>query len=103
MTVEVAFIRPAALGPGSSQVIGDVRATEAVSVPGTTTATVGVGELVMITNNESTAQRIAWGSTANADATVKTAATTAGISVPAGQQMPIAPPEGVKINVKAIA
>lgn len=102
MTVVVSFIRQAARGLEASGV-GDVRVRENVTIPGTTTATLEAGELVLIGNAETSMVAVAFGTTPDAAATAKTAATSAGMPVAAGAlSYPIIPAVGDKINVKAV-
>jgi hypothetical protein len=102
LTVVVSFIRQAARGLEASGV-GKVRVRENITVPGTTTATLQDGELVLIGNNEASMVAAAFGTTPDADALVSTTATSAGMPVPAGAvAYPIIPAVGDKINIKAV-
>lgn len=102
MTVVVSFIRQAARGSEASGV-GKVRVRENITIPGTTTATVQDGELVIVGNAESSMVAVAFGTTPDAAALASTSATSAGMPVPAGQMgFPIIPTTGDKINVKAV-
>lgn len=103
MTVVVSFIRQAARGSEASGV-GDVRVREDITVPGTTTATLQAGELVLIGNAETSMVAIAFGTAPDAAALAKTTATSAGMAVAAGAvSYPVIPAVGDKINVKAVS
>lgn len=104
MTCYVMFLRPQGIGSINAPGVGYVRAKEAVTVPGTTTNTVRKDEAVVIYNGESGAVMVAHGTTPDAAATVSTGLTSAGFTVPAGQNsIGIRPREGETINIKALA
>lgn len=104
MAVIVSFIRPKGVGSVNAPGIGSVRIREDITVPGTTTATVEDGEIVIIGNNEATMVAVAHGTTPNAAATASTTATSAGYPVAAGAVSdPFVPDTGAKINIKAIS
>lgn len=103
MTVQVVFFRPQGIGSAHAPGVAGIRVREAVTIPGTTTATVRDGESVVVYNGETGAVFAAHGLTPNATATAATAATTAGFPIPAGQNSPpIQAATGAKINVKAV-
>lgn len=104
MSVVVSFIKPAGIGgvyaaPG----IGQCRVRETITVPGTTTAAVEAGEMVVIANGESSIVLAAHGKTPDAAAAAQDANTSAGYPVPAGLMVPVVASAGDKINIKAIA
>lgn len=103
MAVVVSFMTPGAIGSISAPGIGQVRAMEVVTVPGTTTATVREGEVVMIGNAEATMILAAHGTTPDGQAVASTPATSAGYPIPAGGLWPVVPRAGDKINIKPIA
>lgn len=103
MAVQVIFFTPRGIGSAHAPGVGEIRAREAVSIPGSTTATVQSGEAVVVLNEESAAVLVAHGTTPDATATASTAATSAGYPVPAGQvSPPILAATGAKINVKDV-
>lgn len=102
MAVIVSFFKPSGIGSAGAPTIGGCRVMESITVPGTTTATVQDGELVVIGNGESSMVLAAHGTTPDAQATAETSATTAGYPVGAGQLFPTAPKVGDKINIKAL-
>lgn len=99
MAVIVSYVRTGGLG--LAQAIVDARLTESVSVPGTTAGAAGADEAALIVNNESDPVKVAWGSTPDAAATSRTDATSAYVSIPAGQSVVVRPKSGDKINVKS--
>lgn len=101
MAAYVSFLAPQSKEAASGA--RAVRVRESLAVPGTTTATVVEnGEMVIVVNGEASPIFVAWGTTPDAAAAAATAATTAGLAVPAGQMSPpIIPAPGDKINVKA--
>jgi hypothetical protein len=102
MTVVVSFIKQAARGSEASGV-GQVRVRENIAIPGTTTATLQDGELVIVGNAETSMVAVAFGTTPDAAALAKTGATSAGMPVAAGAlSYPIIPAVGDKINVKVV-
>lgn len=104
MTVQVIFFTPHGIGPTQHALgVGSVRAREAVTIPGTTTATVQSGEAVVVYNGETGGVLVAHGTTPDATATVETAVTSCGFPVAAGQgSTPIMANTGSKVNIKAI-
>lgn len=103
MAVIVSFVRPKGVGSVNAPGIGSVRVRENVTVPGTTTATVQDGEIVIIGNNETTMVAVAHGTTPDAAAAASTSATSAGFPVAAGAVSdPFVPDTGAKINIKAV-
>lgn len=102
MTVVVSFVTPRAMGSISSQLAGTCRVRENITIPGTTSASVQDGEIVLIGNGESSMVAVAFGTTPDAAAAASTVATTAGMPVPAGAVMPAKPNIGDKINIKAV-
>lgn len=103
MTVVVSFVTPRGVGSLHSPGVGAVRIREDITIPGTTTATVQSGEIVLIGNAESSMVAAAFGTTPDAATTTETTASSAGIAVPAGTLQAVAPPAGAKINIKALA
>jgi hypothetical protein len=101
MAVYVNWIIPASTGPVGS--VGRVVARAAITIPGSTTRRVQPGELVVVTNGESSAVAVAWGSTPDAAATDETSVTSAGLAIPSEQ---VSPPLDIPplslINVKAL-
>lgn len=102
MSVIISFVTPKGIGSIHAPGIGTVRVREDESLDGTTTATVAEGEVVIVANNETSMIAVAFGTTPDADATAATAATSAGVAIPAGQSLALVPAEGDKINVKAL-
>ena len=104
MAVFVSFVRPAGIGSLNAPGIGRVRATEILSVPGTTSNTVQDGELVLIASTEGAFVRVAHGTVPDAAAATETNATSAGLPVPPqSSEIVVVPAVGAKINVKALA
>jgi hypothetical protein len=102
LTVVVSFIKQASRGSEASGV-GKVRVRENITIPGTTTAKVEDGELVIVGNAETSMVAVAFGTTPDAAATASTSATSAGMPVAAGAvSYPIIPATGDKINVKVV-
>lgn len=103
MTVVVSFVTPKGIRSVHAPGIGAVRIRENITIPGTTTATLLDGEIAVIGNGENSMVAVAFGTSPNADAVASTAATSAGVAIPAGQSVAIAPNAGDKINVKAVS
>lgn len=104
MSVVVSFVKTKGIGSVEVQSIGEVRARETLALNGTTTASVQAGEIVLVGNAETAMILVAFGTTPDAQATSSTSATSAGIPVPPGSiGIPLVPPVGAKINVKALA
>lgn len=103
MSVVVSFITPRGLGSVSAPGIGECRVRETITVPGTTTATVADGEMVLISSNEADIVLAAHGTTPDGQAAASTAATSAGYPIPAGVIVPVMAKVGDKINIKALA
>lgn len=102
MTVVVSFVVPGG-GRGFATGVERVTARENITPPGTTTNTVNEGEMVVIGNAETSMVAVAFGATPDADATVATRLTSAGLPVPAGAvSYPISPAIGDKVNVKTV-
>lgn len=103
MTVQVIFFTPRGIASAHAPGVGDIRAREAVTIPGTTTAVAQAGESVVVFNGETSGVLVAHGPTPDATATAATMATSAGFPVAAGQiSVPIQPATGSKISVKAV-
>lgn len=101
MAAYVSFFTPAGIGAIEAPGIGNVRLREAVTVPGSTSASCAPDEAVMVYNGESTAIFIAFGTTPDAAATSATLATTAGFPVgPGTMSPPFIAPNGAKFNIK---
>ncbi|MEQ1901870.1 MAG: hypothetical protein ABL866_14200 [Devosia sp.] len=102
MSVTVSFILA---GPDRSGLpaINRVRVKEVISIPGTTTATVAAGEMVVVGNGETSMVAVAFGTTPDAALTAEDGVvSSAGYPVGAGQVSdPLAPAAGAKVNIKA--
>lgn len=104
MPVKVSMMKPGGLGTINQVGIGDCRAAETVSsFPGTTTIAAADGEIAYIASTEAAAVILAHGTTPDAAATAKTAATSAGYALQPGQYLAVALKVGDKINVKTFA
>lgn len=103
MAVVVSFIRPSGIASVHAPGIGECRASETITVPGTTTAAAQNGEIVIIASSEADIVLAAHGPAPDAAATASTTATSAGYPIPSGGFMPVVPKTGDKINVKALA
>lgn len=101
MSVKVSFMKPGALGSIDAVGIGDCRICETITVPGTTTATLEAGEIVVLCSTEATAVVAAHGTTPDAASVARTNATSAGYGVPVGINVPVSAKVGDKINIKA--
>jgi hypothetical protein len=104
MTVMVSFVTAGSGGGGSNGVFA-VRAQERITIPGTTTNSTRVGELVLIGNGEASMVAVAFGTTPDAAATADNSpVTSASVPVGAGQVgAPLCPGvAGAKINIKAV-
>lgn len=103
MTVQVVFFTPRGVNLSGQPGVGDVRLRETVTIPNTTTATVQLGEAVVVLNGETAPVFAAHGTTPNALATAQTALTTAGFPISTGQvSPPIMAAVGAKIHVAAV-
>jgi len=104
MSAVVCFVRPGSAGGGGTAA-WKIRKKEVISVPATSTITAEAGEFAIVLNTETTAILVASGSTPDAQATTETAATTAGIGVPAGLDSPLLGPlvRGDKVSAKTVA
>lgn len=102
MTVVVSFVTPRSVGSIQVQAIGEARVRENITVPGSTTATLQAGEIVIVGNGESGMVAAAMGTTPDAAATASTSATSAGVPVGPGAVIALAPEIGEKINIKAV-
>lgn len=102
MAVRVSFFIPARFGAVRTEIPAAVRKSEDIELNASTTATLSTGELALVVNMEATAVLVAWGTTPNASATTSTADTTAGVAVPAGASVIVAPIAGDKINAQAL-
>jgi hypothetical protein len=102
MTVVVSFVKPHTRGGVTG--MGRVRVRENITIPGTTTAALDEGEIVIIGNAETSMVAIAWGTTPDAAATAENFPTTsAGVCVGAGAvSYPAGPRTGDKVNVKVV-
>lgn len=104
MTVVVSFIRPKGVGSVDAPGVGSIRIREDITIPGTTTATVEDGEVVIVGNGETSMVAVAHGITPDAAAAESTHETSAGYPVAAGTVSdPFVPDTGAKINIKAIS
>jgi hypothetical protein len=104
MTVVVSFVTPGAGGAGSNGV-NKVRAQERITIPGTTTTTSQVGEIILIGNGEASMVAVAFGTTPDAAATADASpVTSAGFPVASGTVgAPLCPGvSGAKVNIKAV-
>lgn len=103
MAVTVTFFKPKGIGSVHAPGVGEIRARESVTIPGTTTATVQDGECVVVLNEESDAVLVAHGTTPDAAASPATSATSAGFPVATGEvSPPFIPAVGAKINIKDV-
>lgn len=102
MTVFVSFVKPVGMGSIHAPGIGTIRVRESLTIPNSTTAAFADGETAIVVNGESGYIAVAFGTAPDASAAAETAATTAGVVIPAGGSFPIVGPVGAKINVKAI-
>ena len=103
MPVKVSFMKPGGLGSINAIGVGDCRVCETITVPGTTTAALEAGEIVVLCSTEAATVVAAHGATPDAAATARTNATSAGYSVPIGINMPIAAKVGDKISIKTFS
>lgn len=103
MTVVVSIMRPKAIGPDGTPVIGYARIREDLALDGTTTATLENGEVFYVASTESDVIAVAAGSSPDADTTTGTGSSTAGIPVAPNLPIAIAAPAGSKLNVKALS
>jgi hypothetical protein len=104
MTVVVSFLTAGSAGAGANGV-NRVRAQERVTVPGTTTNTSRVGEIILVGNGETSMVAVAFGTAPDAAATVENpGVTSAGFPVGAGMvSAPITSGDGVsKVNIKIV-
>jgi hypothetical protein len=96
----VSFVKTRGVGSVESPGLSEVRATEVVADGGTSAASVGDDEIVVVANETAALQYVAWGSVPNAALGTATGASTAGFPVPAGAYgIVIVAPEGSKIAV----
>jgi hypothetical protein len=104
MTVVVSFVTPGNGGAGTNGV-NKVRAQERITIPGTTTTTSLVGEIVIVGNAETSMVAVAFGTTPDAAATADNSpVTSAGFPVAAGSVgTPLVPGvAGAKVNIKVV-
>lgn len=104
MSAVVCFVR-AVSGGGGSTAAGAIRKKEVLTVPSTSSITAEAGEFAIVLNTETTGILVAYGSTPDAQAVTSTAATTAGLGIPAGLDSALLGPlaAGDKISVKTVA
>ena len=104
MAVQVIFFTPQGVGKTNAvQGVGRIRIREAVTIPGTTTATVQNGESVIVYNGEASGVLVAHGSTPAATTGTETDASSAGLTVPTlSNSLPLEPATGSKIHIAAI-
>ena len=104
MAVLVSFMQAAGIGSLHAPAIGRVRATETVSVPGSTSNTAQSGEFVIVTNTGDAFVLAGHGTVPDAAATVETGATSAGVPIPPQSSSTVLIlATGSKVNVKALA
>ena len=103
MAVIVSFVTIKGAGSVSSPAIHRCRARESLALNGVTTGATQENELLFIANNEASMVFVAWGTTPDAAAAAESAASSAGISVPAGQSFAVFPPEDSKVSAKAVS
>lgn len=103
MPVYVSYVQAGLVSPGGSAIVGANTRAEQLT-DGTAGAAATGTSLALVVNTESTARRIAWGSTPDTSATSSTAATSAFLIVPAGGMAagPIAVKEGDKFLSNAL-
>lgn len=101
MAVKVSFVKPAGIGSIDAPAIGSVRVCETITVPGSTTAALQEGEIFILCSTEAAVCVAAHGTTPDAAAVAKTAATSAGYALPIGENVPVVGAVGDKINIKA--
>lgn len=104
MSAVVCFVTPGTAGGGGTAA-WRIRKKEVLTVPSTSTITADAGEFAIVLNTETSGILVAYGSTPDAVATTETAATSAGLGVPAGLDSALLGPlaEGDKVSAKAIA
>lgn len=104
MSAVVCFVKAVSGGAGTAAA-GRIRKKEVISVPSTSTITAEAGEFAIVMNTETSAILVAYGSTPDAQATTETAATSAGLGIPAGLDSALLGPlaAGDKVNVKTVA
>lgn len=104
MSAVVCFVKAVSGGAGTAAA-GRIRKKEVISVPSTSTITAEAGEFAIVMNTETSAILAAYGSTPDAQATSDTAATSAGLGIPAGLDSALLGPLalGDKVNVKTVA
>lgn len=100
MTVVVSFMKPGF--SINAPMISNCRVREDIALDGTTTAVAQDGEVALVGNAESSMIAVAFGTTPDPDATVATAATSAGIPVAAGGLCTLVLPVGAKVAAKAL-
>jgi hypothetical protein len=103
MTVYVSFFTPGSIGSIHAPGVGRPRIRESLTIPASTTATLATGEVALIVNGENGPVSVAIGTTPDADTTTATAASSAGVVIPAGQSLTIVGQSGAKISAKTIA
>ena len=105
MSVKVCFMRPATVGAVGGLAYGTCRASETVSVPGTTqgSAQAAQGEYVLVLSTESTAILMAVGSTPDASASTETSATTAAMALAPLAEKPVFVKAGDKLSFASFA
>lgn len=103
MTVTVSFVTTESRNHTDTAGVAGCRVAEDLALNGTTTATALFSEVIIVANGETSMIRVAVGTTPNAAASSSTAATSAGVPIPAGLYQIFVPKPGDKINVKALA
>ena len=96
-------MKPGALGSINAVGVGSCRASETISVPGTTTISADKDEIAVLVSTESNAVIAAFGQTPDASANAETEETSAGFAVAPLMMTAIAVAPGDKIDIKAFA
>ncbi len=103
MTIVVSFVKPVVTGVSPGIGIGEIRKREDIALNGTTTTTAEAGEFILVGNAEGSMVVIAFGSIPDADQATADDDSSAGLSVPAGQNSePLVAKAGDKVNAKAV-
>lgn len=100
MAIKVAYM-PQRWLPNGVITHGQCRASETVTVPGTTTGAALENEVIIILSTEAAAVVFATGSTPDAAASLQTTLTTAGMGLEPLFSLLLYPNRGDKINIKA--
>lgn len=102
MAVIVSFATLKGIGSIHAPGIGAVRKMEVVAADAATTSAAEEGEVAVITNGEADPVLVAFGASPDGDAAAATAATSAGVGVPAGGVLILPVNKGDKVAVAAL-